>query len=217
MRFCKTLVIVAAVALAMVGASVAKADGAVDPKVKLIIPNDPTIEPCSQVPEGITCFTSNSFQNPVAVAAPTLAQLNGTFDIVTNFIYEPTDCIGDVCPTSDTLLDLWIAITPTIQNAIYTCGLGTPPDGQTPAFNTCPAAVGINSNGIELLELECDPSPNSPCTGLLPGEAGSAEISPEPGEFAMLGLGIALVGFAGWKRRQTVELSRASQENLAAC
>jgi hypothetical protein len=216
MRFCKTLVIVAAVALAMVGASVAKADGAVDPRVKIVVPTDPTIEPCSQVPEGITCFTSNSFQNPVAVAGPTLAQLNGTFDLLTNFIYEPTDCVNDVCPSSDTLMDLWIAITPTVQNAIYTCTLGASPGGLTPAFNTCPAAVGINSSGLELIELECDPD-KSACTGMLPGEEGSAEIAPEPGEFAMLGLGIALVGFCGWKRRQAVELNRATQEDLAAC
>jgi hypothetical protein len=216
MRFCKTLAIVAVVALAMVGAKVAKADGAVDPKVKLIIPNDPTIEPCSQVPEGITCFTSNSFSNPVDVAGPTMAQLNGTFDLITNFIYEPTDCVGNVCPQSDTLLDLWIAITPTINNAMYTCSLATPPNGQTPAFNTCPVAFGI-VDGVQEIEMECDPTPTSPCTGMLPGEAGSAEISPEPGELAMLGLGIALVGFCGWKRRQTVELSRVNQENLAAC
>jgi hypothetical protein len=218
MRFCKGLVIVAAVALAMVGANVAKADGAVDPRVKLVIPTDPTIEPCSDVPEGITCFTSNSFEDPVAVVGPTLAQLDsaGGYDLFTNFIYEPTDCINDVCPSSDTLLDLWIAITPTIQNAIYTCSLGTPPGGLTPAFNTCPAAVGI-SGGLELLELECDPTPNSPCTGLLPGEAGSAEVTPEPGELALLGIGIALVGFCGWKRRQVVELNQVNQENLAAC
>jgi hypothetical protein len=215
MRFCKTLVIVAAVVLAMLGANVARADGAVDPKVKLIIPTDPTIEPCSQVPEGITCFTSNSFQDPVAVAGPTMAQLSGDFDLVTNFIYEPTDCVNDVCPSSDTLMDLWIAITPTVQNAIYTCALGGV-TGLTPAFNTCPAAVGINSSGLELLELECDPS-KSACTGMLPGQEGSAEITPEPGEFAMLGLGIALVGFCGWKRRQATELNRVNQENLATC
>jgi hypothetical protein len=215
MRFCKTLVIVAAVALAMVGANVAKADGAVDPRVKLIIPTDPTIEPCSQVQEGVECFTSNSFQNPVAVAGPTLAQLNGTFDLLTNFIYEPTDCVGDVCPASDTLQDLWIAITPTIQNAIYTCSLGSAP-GLTAAFNVCPAAVGINGNGLELIELECN-TQVSACTGLLPGEEGSAEIAPEPGELSLLGIGLGLVGFCGWKRRQAVELSRVNQGNLAAC
>jgi hypothetical protein len=219
MRFSKTLAIAAAVALAMVGAGVAKADGVVDPKVKLTIPTDPTIEPCSQVPEGISCFTSNSFSNPVAVVGPTLAQLDsaGGFDLVTNFIYEPTDCVNGVCPSSDTLSDLWIAITPTLQNAIYTCSLGTPPGGLTAAFNTCPAAVGINGNGLELIELECDPTPTSPCTGLLPGEEGTAEVTPEPGEFAMLGLGIALVGFCGWKRRQAVDLNQVNQQNLAAC
>src|SRR6202167_2936670 len=217
MRFCRTLAIAAVVALAMIGAGVAKADGVVDPKVKLTIPTDPTVEPCSQVPEGISCFTSNSFSNPVAVVGPTLAQLDSAsgFDLVTNFIYEPTDCVNGVCPSSDTLSDLWIAITPTIQNAIYTCTLGSSP-GETAAFNVCPAAVGINSSGLELLELACNPA-ISACTGMLPGEEGSAEIAPEPGEFAMLGLGIALVGFCGWKRRQAVELSRASQGNLAAC
>jgi len=219
MRFCKTLAIAAVVALAMIGAGVAKADGVVDPKVKLTIPTDPTVEPCSQVPEGISCFTSNSFSNPVAVVGPTLAQLDSAsgFDLVTNFIYEPTDCVNGVCPSSDTLSDLWIAITPTLQNAIYTCSLGTPPGGLTAAFNTCPAAVGINGNGLELIELECDPTPTSPCTGLLPGEEGTAEVTPEPGEFAMLGLGIALVGFCGWKRRQAVDLNRVNQQNLAAC
>lgn len=218
MRLCKTLAIVAVVALAMVGANLAKADG-LDPRVKIVVPTDPTIEPCNAVPEGVECFTANSEADPVAVAGPTLAQLNGggTFDLVTNFIYEPTNCTGDVCPSSDTLFDLWIAITPTIPGAAYSCALGAVPGGLTPAFNTCPAAVGISSDGLELLELECDSTPNSPCTGMLAGEQGSAEITPEPGEFAMLGLGIALVGFCGWKRRQTIDLSRANQENLAAC
>jgi hypothetical protein len=218
MRFCKTLAILAVAALAMVGTKSAKADAS-DPKVKIVVPTDPTIEPCSDVPEGVACFTSNSFSNPVAVTGPTISQLDsaGGFDLVTSFIYEPTDCVDGVCPSSDTLLDLWIAITPTLQNAIYTCTLGAVPGGLTPAFNTCPAAVGISSGGLELLELECDPNPNSPCTGLLPGEEGSAEVTPEPGELALLGLGVALVGFCAWKRRQAVELNQVNPDTLAAC
>ena len=91
------------------------------------------------------------------------------------------------------------------------------PPVTTPAFNVCPKYEGVSGSGLLLLELECDPTPSSPCTGMLPGEAGSAEVAPEPGEFAMLGLGIGLVCFFGWKRRQAMEPSRVNQENLAAC
>jgi hypothetical protein len=219
MRICRTMVIVAVAALAMAGTRVAKADGGgLDPRVKIVVPTDPVIEPCSDVPQGVACFTSNSFSNPVAVTGPTQAQLNDPsgFDIFSNFMYEPTNCVNGVCPASDTLFDLWIAITPTIQNAIYTCSLGTPAGGETPAFNTCPAAVGISSDGLEELELECNPQASA-CTGMLPGQEGSAEVTPEPGEWALLGVGIALVGFCGWKRRQAIELSQVNQENLAAC
>jgi hypothetical protein len=221
MRFCKTLAIVAVAALAMVGANVAKADG-LDPKVKIVVPTDPTLAPCSDYADTTTiCFETNSESNPVDVVGPTLAQLESPgYDLITNFIYEPDDanCNPTSCPNpgADTLLDLWIAIVPTIQNAGYGCSLGTPPAGLTPAFNVCPEEVAI-SDGIQLLELECDPTPTSPCTGMLAGEAGSTEIAPEPGELAMLVVGIALVGFCGWKRRQAVELSRANQQNLALC
>jgi hypothetical protein len=220
MRFCRTLAIVAVVALAMVGAKVAKADGAPDPKVHIVAPTDPVIEPCSQFAgQDITCFTMNSVSDPLVVAGPTLAELQGPgYDFLTNFIYEPNDpaCTPSGCPASDTLWDLWIAITPTIPVplATYTCDLGTPPGGQTPAFNVCPAAVGVEPDGTELMELQCNTQIGA-CTGLLPGEEGSAEIAPEPGEMAMLGLGIALVGFCGWKRRQAADASRTNQQNLA--
>jgi hypothetical protein len=52
---------------------------------------------------------------------------------------------------------------------------------------------------------------------MLAGEEGSAEVAPEPGELAMLAMGIALVGFFGWKRRRAVELNRADQQNFAVC
>jgi len=215
MRFCKTLAIVAVVALAMVGAKSAKADSGPDPKVKIVVPTDPVIEPCTEVPEGVTCFTSNDEGNPVTVQGPTLAQIESPgFDIITDFMYEPTDCVDGVCPTSDILQTLWIAITPTVPGASYNCDLGIPVG--TPAFNQCPAAEGISGNGLLLLELACVPTANSPCTGMLPGEEGSAEVAPEPGELAMLAMGIALVGFCGWKRRRTDELSRANRV-LAAC
>jgi hypothetical protein len=214
MRFCKMLAIVAVVALAMVGARSAKADSGPDPRVKIVVPTDPVIEPCSDVPEGVTCFTMNDESHPVTVQGPTLAQLESPgYDLITDFIYEPTNCTGGVCPSSDTLFDLWIAITPTIEGAAYTCTLG--PTAGTPAFNVCPVAVGISS-GLELLELGCDPTVSA-CTGMIAGEEGSAEVAPEPGELAMLAVGIALVGFCGWKRRQAVELNRANQQNLAVC
>jgi len=218
MRFCKTLAIVAVVALAMVGGKTAKADG-VDPRVTIVVPTDPTIEPCTSAAPGVYCFTTNSESQPVPVVGPTLAQLESPgYDLITDFLYEPPDpqnCVDGVCPADDTLSDLWIAITPTITGASYTCNLGVPPGGAEPAFNKCPAAVGISDGGLELLELECDPT-ISACTGLLPGEAGSAEIAPEPSELAMLAMGIALVGFCGWKRRQAVQLNRANRV-LATC
>jgi hypothetical protein len=223
MRFCKTLAIVAVVALAMVGATSAKADG-IDPKVKLVIPTDPTLEPCSSVPEGVECFATNDESNPVAITGPTLAQLESPgYDITTDFMYEPEDAICNattgVCPNpaADALMDLWIAITPTVSGASYDCDLGLVAAGTTPAFNVCPKSEGVSGSGLLLLELECDPTPTSPCTGMLPGEAGSAEVAPEPGEMVMLGVGIGLVGFLGWKRRQAIEPSRVNQENLAAC
>jgi hypothetical protein len=219
MTFCKTLAIVAVVGLAMVGAKSAKADGS-DPKVHIVAPTDPVIEPCSNVPAGITCFTSNSEANPLDVTGPTLTQLqDGNYDFLTNFIYEPNDpaCTSSGCPASDTLFSLWIAIVPTISApaASYTCDIGPSPDGETPAFqNPCPTAVAVNlANGTELMELTCDPTSGS-CTGLLPGEEGAAVISPEPGELAMLGLGLALVGFCGLKRRQS---NQAVQQNIAIC
>jgi len=217
MNFCKAMVIAAVVALAMVGANVAKADGS-DPKVKIVVPTDPVIEPCANVPAGVTCFTANSESNPVEVTGPTLAQLEsaGGADIMTDFIYEPTNCVAGVCPTSDILQTLWIAITPTIAGAAYNCQLGGT-GSETPAFNECPAMEGISQGGALLLELACVSTPSSPCTGMLPGEEGSAEVTPEPGEFALLAVGIALVGFFGWKRRQAMELVRAEQENFAAC
>ena len=223
MRFCKTLAIVAVVALAMVGATSAKADG-VDPKVKLVIPTDPVLEPCSSVPEGVECFATNDEGNPVTITGPTLEQLASPgYDLTTDFVYEPEDSICNattqVCPNpaADALMDLWIAITPTVPGASYNCDLGAVAAGDTPAFNTCPKSEGISDSGLLLLELECDPTPTSPCTGMLPGQAGSAEVAPEPGELALLGVGIAMIGFFGWKRRQAIEPSRVNQENLVAC
>jgi hypothetical protein len=219
MRFCKTLAVVAVVGLAMLGPKVAKADSSLDPKVKLVIPTDPTIEPCSAFADtDIECFTSNSEDSPVIVQGPTLAQLESPgYDLTTDFIYE-----------GSTVLDtLWIAFSPTIPGADYTCELEPGADGQEQAFNTCPSGVGITSGdgtapaGLEVIEMSCVPPPpgtvGTACTGLLPGEAGSAEVAPEPGELVMLALGIALVGFCGWKRRQLVQLNRDGHQDLAAC
>jgi len=213
------------VALAMVGATSAKADG-VDPKVKLVIPTDPVLEPCSSVPAAadVECFATNDEGNPVTINGPTLQQLASPgYDITTDFMYEPEDSICNATtgycpdPAKDALMDLWIAITPTVPGASYNCDLGAVAAGDTPAFNTCPKSEGISDSGLLLLELECDPTPTSPCTGMLPGQAGSAEVAPEPGELALLGVGIAMIGFFGWKRRQAIEPNRVNQENLAAC
>ena len=59
--------------------------------------------------------------------------------------------------------------------------------------------------------------PPVPCTGMLPGEAGTSEIAPEPRDLVLLGAGITLVGIVAWKRRQAIELGRITQEDLAIC
>jgi hypothetical protein len=216
MKFRDFLAVGAVVALMGMGANVAKADGG-DPRVKITVPTDPVIEPCSSFSDtNIECFTSNSISNPVVVAGPTGNEV-GSFDFLTNFIYEPTNCVGDSCPSSDILSTLWIEINPTIPGGAYNCDLGTVAPGVTPAFNQCPAMEGVSSGGLLLLELACNPTPSSPCTGMLPGQEGSSEIAPEPGEFVMLGMGILLVGLYQWKSRSAMARRAVDHAGLAVC
>jgi hypothetical protein len=214
MRFGRLLAI-AAVVGSVVGASIAKADGG-DPLVKITVPKDPTIEPCSDFSEsGIECFTSNSEANPVNITGPTAAQLAqpGGFDIVTNFIYEPTDCVNGVCPSSDTLNTLWVAINPTIPGESYNCNLGAVAPGVTPAFNECPASEGVSSGSLLLLELACVSTDSNPCTGMLPGQEGTAEVTPEPSEFLLLGVGVGLLGLYNWKSRNAIAAASWTEAN----
>jgi hypothetical protein len=221
MRFCKTLAIVAVVALTMFGAKGIKADGAPpDPLSKITVPIDPNLEPCAEVAAPTVCFSENDINNPVDIAGPTAAQIasDPLFDIVTNFVYEP--CTGDTVSTCDqnaVLPQLFLAIVPTVSNTIYTCAIGTPTDGLETAFNTC-SLVGFTSQPdppYELLELTCNPSVG-PCTGMLAGEMGSAELMPEPGELSLLAIGVALVGICSWKRRKMIETGRQNLANWAA-
>lgn len=213
MRFSRLLAVGAVAVLATIGASVARADG-VDPSVKITVPKDPTIEPCTYFANtDIYCFTSNDEGNPVPITGPTLALIlsDPDFALETDFIYEPDD-------QTSVLLRLWVEITPTIPGGSYDCTLGAPDPGETPAFNQCPASFGVADNGDQLLELQCNQGPGySPCTGLLAGEEGSAVITPEPSSLPLLGIGISLVGLWGWKARKAAGAPQASRGVLAEC
>jgi hypothetical protein len=209
----------ALVALAMGAASVARADG--DPVSKIVVPTDPSsIVPCSEISDA-TCFTeSNSISNPATINGPTAAEIasNPDFDIITDFFYEPDNCGSSdpsSCPSSDVLDTVFLAVVPTIPSTAYPCFIGAGPSES--AFNSCSPIAETPPPGSDIiLELTCDPTPESPCTGMLPGQEGSAEITPEPGELALLGLGIPLVGLYGWRRRHVVGLAHESRANLAA-
>jgi hypothetical protein len=220
MKVCKLMSAVAVAALVMIGAGAAKADGAPnDPKVRITVPTDPTIEPCSAVPEGVTCFTSNSEANPLIIAA------GAEGDVYTDFAYEPNDsiCNPTSCPNPalDALQTLWVAIVPTVFSAPYICTLNPVGPGQTPAFNECPAMEGVGGapplvGPFLLLELACN-TDVSECTGMLPGEFGQAEVSsPEPGDLALLVVGLFLVGLYNWKSRKSVSADRYIHNTLAA-
>jgi hypothetical protein len=220
MRIHKMLAVGAVAALAMFGTSGAKADSTPpDPLSKITVPIDPTLTPCANVAAPTVCFSSNTIDTPVDIAGPTAAQIasDPLFDIVTNFVYEP--CTGDTvssCDPNAVLSALFLAIVPTVPSTIYTCAIGTPTDGLETAFNTC-NLVGFTSEtppSFELLELTCNPSVG-PCTGMLAGEMGSAELTPEPSDFSLLAIGIALLGIYSWKRRKMIETGRQNQANLA--
>lgn len=204
----------AVVALTMGAATVARADG--DPISKIVVPTDPSIiVPCSEISDAV-CFTeTNSISNPADINGPTAAEIgnNPLFDITTDFFYEPDNCSpsGDpsTCPGSDVLDQVYLAIVPTIPSTAYPCFIGAGPGDATPAFNGC-SPIAETPDSDLILELTCDPS-KSACTGMLPGQEGSAEITPEPGELALLGLGIPLVGLYGWRRRNVVGLACESR------
>jgi len=228
MKFCRLLAVATFVVSAGLGAGVSSAQQ--DPIGRITVPIDPTIESCAAAEEaspGISCFTINDIQDPADIAGPTQQQVQGgdpNFDIVTNFIYEPTNCTGTgsnaTCPQSDTLQALFLAVIPTVGFSQYTCFVGAESGDLEPAFNTCAdigatPLVGPNSpdttkggtnpapGGYVELELTCDPT-KSACTGMLPGESGSAELTPEPGTLLMLGSGLPLIGLFSWKRRKAL-------------
>ena len=185
-------------ALVVVGAGIAKADGGgVDPTVKITVPADPSCTDPNTV-----CFSTNSSSDPVIVMGGAALP----FDITTDFIYT-CDYTGSGCtdtaalPTLDTL---FLAIDPTILGDIYSCDLTSSPDE---AFNVCTPG-GIYYNPIDktydyFLELQCVSSSSLPsCTGMLPGEAGSAEVAPEPSDLLLLAIGILMLGLYDTRRRR---------------
>lgn len=227
MRIHKMLAVGAGLAVVMLGAGVARADSSgLDPRSKIVVPTDPdVIVPCSSVENSDTvCLTeSNSLQNPLDIAGPTLQQVENDpdFDVVTNFFYEPDNCTSSdpaSCPASDILDFVYLAVLPTIPNAAYPCFIGQGPGDATPAFNGCsPIGVTPPPGSDIILELSCIPTIGSPCTGILPGQEGSAEVTPEPGTLLLLGAGLPLIAIFSWKRRKALNLGSQNQSDLAAC
>jgi hypothetical protein len=225
MRIHKMLAVAAGLAVAMLSTSVARAD-ANDPHAKIVVPTDPdVIVPCSQVVnEDTICLTeSNSIGNPAIIAGPTAQDLanNPLFDITTNFFYEPDNCGSSdpaSCPAADVLSTLFLAINPTVPSAPYSCNIGQGPGDATPAFNGCmPIGVTGQPNFDIILELTCVSTANSQCTGMLPGQEGSSEITPEPGTLLLLGAGLPLMALYGLKRRKALDLGRQNRADLAVC
>jgi len=229
MKFCRLLAVATLVVSAGLGAGVSSAQQ--DPIGRITVPIDPTIESCAAAElasPGISCFTINDIQDPADIAGPTQQQVQGgdpNFDIVTNFIYEPTNCTGTesnaTCPQSDTLQALFLAVIPTVGFTQYTCFVGAESGDLEPAFNSCtdigatplsgPGTPGDTTQGgtnpapggyVEL-ELQCNTAISN-CTGMLPGESGSAELTPEPGTLLLLGSGLPLIGLFSWKRRKAL-------------
>jgi hypothetical protein len=220
MNFSKLLAVAAAGALVMVGAGVAKADSsAPDPTARIVVPTDPVIEPCSNAPEGVVCFTSNSIADPVNIAGPTAQQLaaDPDFSIETDFLYEPCGYAGQpACTAADTLDVLYLDVVPTIPSTAYPCYVGA--GSLESAFNSCsPIGVTPAPGSDVILELTCVSTTQNPCTGMLPGQEGSAVLTPEPGALALLGLGIPVIFLFDWRRRKALELSQESRADLAAC
>ena len=111
-----------------------------------------------------------------------------------------------------------MAINPTVALAPYSCAIGAEPGNETPAFNGCtPIGVTGQPNYDLILELTCVSTSLNPCTGMLPGQEGSSEITPEPGTLLLLGAGLPLIALYGLKRRKALNLGRQHQANLAIC
>lgn len=228
MRIHKMLAVATGLAVVMIGTNVARADsGGLDPHAKITVPTDPDmIVPCSSVVnEDTICFTENgaTLQNPALIAGPTAQQLadDPGFDILTNFFYEPDNCTTSdpsSCPASDVKDTIYLAIDPTVSLASYDCNIGAGPGDAIPAFNGCvPNAVtGAPAYDI-VLKLTCVSTALSPCTGMLPGQEGSSEITPEPGTLLLLGAGLPLIALHGLKRRKALDLGRQNRADLAVC
>jgi hypothetical protein len=187
-------------------AMVAQADSnSSDPTVKITIPADPS---CSD--PNTVCFSANSTTDPVLIAG----SLTLPFDITTTFIYACGSDDEPACSSLPTLDTLYLAIDPTIPGAIYNCILSS--TALEAAFNACNGVgVFINDEGSSdlLLALTCTPTPTSPCTGMLPGEAGTAEVSPEPSDLALLGIGICFLGLFGIKKRKLLQADPVNHDD----
>jgi hypothetical protein len=169
------------IAFAAVSAGMAWADGSGvgDPTVLITAPKD-----ADCVTD--TCFTTNSFADPLIITP-----VGSSF--VANFDY-----IGTA-----TLDALFVEIVPTLPNTLYSCALVAV---ENPSF------AGMCSEGVKddnlILSVMC--SPTASCSGLTTNEAvGLVVISPEPNGLLLLALGLSVAGFYSWKNRKAIKASRA--------
>jgi hypothetical protein len=219
MRIHKMLAVVAGLAVAMLGTSVARADGGgLDPHAKITVPTDPGYQSCQTVmATGAECFTTNDSENPFEVNGPTAAQIaaNPDFDIITNFFYEPDCGANDSCAPKDTLQTLFFYFSNSISGAIYGCDADQ--SIANPAFNSCAVTGMVSIDDVSEVEAELSCTDSSKCTGMLPGFEGQASVTPEPGTLLLLATGLPLIGLYSWKRRKALDLGRQNQTDPAAC
>jgi hypothetical protein len=225
MRIHKMLAVAAGLAVAMLGTGVARADsGGLDPHAKITVPTDPIYGTCQAVSAatGAECFSENDNLNPVEIQGPTLAEIESdpNFDLVTNFFYEP-DCVAtgvNNCAGTPAaaLQTLFFYFSNSINGGIYGCDADQ--SIANPAFNACVITGGVSIDGVSEVEgeLSCN-TKVSACTGMLPGQEGSASVTPEPGTLLLLAAGLPLIAFFGLKRRKSLNLDRQNQANLAVC
>jgi hypothetical protein len=221
MRIHKILGITAGLAVAMLATSVARADsGGLDPRAKITVPTDPGYESCAEIiaeNPANECFTSPD--TVVEINAPTAEQVadDPDFSIATNFYYEPLcdSTTPSTCTPADIITTLDFYFSNSINGGKYGCTADT--SIPNPAFTACAITGFISVDGVNETEGELSCAPGTVCAGMLPGEEGSALVTPEPDTLMLLGFGVPLVVLATWKRRKDLNLGRQNRTDLSPC